>query len=416
MRVAVITAADGPGGAGLSARQLHEGFRAFGMDSRLFVSDATKKGEYVHAFPRRIARLRAKIEFGTAELLAPDRSSWFSPSLLPDLKWPRVRAFKPDVVSLHWINAGHIGIESLPMLPRPLVWTLHDMWPFTGGCHYDGGCGRYRQACGECPVLGSTVQRDLSRFVHKRKEHAWKELDPVLVVPSDWMARAAQTSRLMANAPVFVVPRPIDTSLFAPVGRALARSSLALPQDAIVLACGAHGLDRDRNKGWENLRSSLEKLDCSHLDATLMLFGCKGAMPDRIGSVKVRAVGFIDDPHDLVRIYNAADLLIMPSKQEAFGRIGAEALSCGTPVVAFRSPGAGELIEDLETGFIVPKSDDVSLRYTLQTALSQASALAAMRPRARAKALEEYDTSVVASQYRNIFRYAAQRYMVRTGI
>lgn len=409
LRVALIAESDGPGGAGRSARELHSGFQQRGMRSRMFVSHRSTTEANVHRIPRTLARVRAKLEFEAVEAAAHERTGWFSANLLPDAKWARVRAYRPDVVSLHWVNAGHVGIESLPLLPRPLVWTLHDMWPLTGGCHYDDDCGRFEEACGACPVLGSSSERDLSRFIYRRKRAAWRGLDPVFIVASDWMQRAVDKSSLFGGAPVVKIPRPIDTDGFAPQDREHVRASLHLSANAFVVACGAHGLFTDVNKGWDVLSEALSGLAVAAGEVVLLLFGatCDASLP--LGDVAVRSAGIVDRQSDLAAIYNAADLLVVPSRQEAFGRVGAEALACGTPVIGFRSPGAGELVRDGVTGFAVSQYDPGSLRQALEYAVQNPEQLRWMRKNCRRQAVDEFAQAAVASQYEETFLSALKR-------
>lgn len=409
MRVAVVAASDGPGGAGRSARELHRAFRLHGMESKMFVHQRTTETLNVHQFPARLGRLRAKVEFEAVKALTPQRKAWFSANIVPDLKWARVRSYRPDVVSLHWINAGQIGIESLPLLPRPIVWTLHDMWPLTGGCHNDGGCGRYRDKCGSCPILDSSSALDLSSVVLSRKKLAWRRTDPTLVVASNWMDAAARQNAVFADAPVFKIPRPIDTDVFAPLDEAEARASFGLPQGSFILACGAHSLTSDPNKGWQVLADAISRLPPQDNDTLLLVFGTDESLPSTLGSVRVRQVGAIQKASTLAQLYNAANLVVMPSHQESFGRVAAEAFACGTPVVAFKSPGAGEIVDEEITGFIATEFSPHALLRVIEGALDRVDDLRAMGGPCRQQALQTFSPAVIAAQYANVFEQAQER-------
>lgn len=405
-RLAVVAESDGPGGAGRSARELHMSFQQRGMRSRMFLSRRTTDQSNAWSAPRGMARARAKAEYEVVEMAARERGAWFSAALLPDLKWLRVRAYQPDVVSLHWINAGHIGVETLSLMPRPVVWTLHDMWPLTGGCHVNGDCTRYQQACGHCPALGSSASRDLSRLTFRRKELAWRRLQPTFVVAASWMQQAVERSSLFSDAPIVTIPRPIDTATFSPESRRAARARLGLPQRAKILAAGAHGFLTDHNKGWTLLRSALEALPPQDHQVVLLLFGVSTDAPTRVGPVTVRSRGVIEDPAAMSVVYNAADLVVMPSKQEAFGRVGAEAMSCGTPVIAFGSPGPGEMVENGMTGFVVRAHDAGALREGIALALDRWDDVEKMREPCRQQALSNYSSEIVAARYEQVFRSA----------
>jgi glycosyltransferase involved in cell wall biosynthesis len=131
-----------------------------------------------------------------------------------------------DLVHLHWIAGGFVNVRALRKYRLPLVWTLHDMWAFTGGCHYDDGCGRYLSACGSCPVLGSNTSFDLSSLGFRRKTRAYRDLPLTVVTPSRWLGDRARSSPLLAGFPVSVIPNAIDTGCFRPIAKDAARDLL----------------------------------------------------------------------------------------------------------------------------------------------------------------------------------------------
>lgn len=411
MRVAVVSESDGPGGAGRSAGELMKGLRQRGVEAQMF-SRRTAGELNMGGGATGVSRLRAKAEYEAVRLTSSRRKSWFSAALLPDLQWVRVRRYKPDVVSLHWVNAGHIGIETLPLMPRPMVWTLHDMWPLTGGCHYPGHCERYSSRCGHCPVLGSRKARDLSTMVHTRKRLAWRNLDPTIVVASNWTKEGVQRSALFPNAPLVTVPRPIDVETFSVVHRHAAREKLGLPKGATILAAGGHGFLSDPKKGWKMLRDALTGLGPREAPLILMVFGSSGR-PDRVGPFQVHSFGVLNSHIDVATVYNAADIVVVPSPQEAFGRVCAEALACGTPVVAFESPGAGELLRNGITGFVVSSYDPASLRKVITTVLDDIAVVRNMRASCRMDATERFSTMAVARTYEGIYAEAIKRHAMR---
>ena len=187
----------------------------------------------------------------------------FSPAWLPERLAHRVRRSAPEAVHLHWIAGGMLRIESLPRLGRPVIWTMHDMWTFTGGCHYDDGCGRYVAACGCCPVLGSSRQADLSSWVMRRKRRAWRGVPMTLVAPSCWLADRASASSLFRDWPVRVIPNGLDLERFQPVDPGLARRLLGLPQDRSYLLFGALDPGGERRKGLGLLQAALQRLAAS---------------------------------------------------------------------------------------------------------------------------------------------------------
>lgn len=409
LRVAMVAESEGPGGAGRSASQLRQALSDAGVDARLFTRPGGDEGSAGAAVKRSVAAVRAKVEFKAVEFRARDRTAWFSAGLLPDAKWAKIRRFAPDVVSLHWINAGHVGIETLPLYPGPMVWTLHDMWPFTGGCHVDEGCGRYRDACGACPVLGSSVEDDLSRHIWRRKRRAWRGLDMVFVAPSEWLATAVGKSSLFTGSPVVIIPRPIDTEHYHPADRRAARAALGLRPDALIVAAGAHGLFTDRNKGWDLLAGALRRIRPTvppgGPEPSLLLFGEAAEGTIDVGAFRVVNLGPVDKGV-VARVHNAADVVVVPSRQEAFGRVAAESLACGTPVVALRSPGAGPLVDHGVTGFVCEVTQE-GLRLAIERSLDALVGDPAVRTRCRQQALSSFSSDAVAVAYRSLFETVA---------
>lgn len=146
-------------------------------------------------------------------------------------------------------------------LDLPLVWTCHDMWAFTGGCHYSGNCDRYTKSCGSCPQLHSGTDRDLSRWVWQRKHQAWKELNLTIVTPSKWLAECARNSSLCQGLRIEVIPNGLDTQIYKPINKQQARNILGLPLDAQIILFGAIGATSAPRKGFQLLKPDCESND-----------------------------------------------------------------------------------------------------------------------------------------------------------
>ena len=145
-----------------------------------------------------------------------------------------------DLINLHWINGGFLSIKSikkLSYLHKPVVWTLHDMWPFTGGCHYSGGCVKYKENCGQCPILNSNKDRDLTRMIWEKKNKFYKNLNLTVVTCSNWLARCAKDSSLYHDLRIEVIPNSVDVNIFKPIKKEIARDILNLPQNKYLIFC-----------------------------------------------------------------------------------------------------------------------------------------------------------------------------------
>ncbi|HYR69300.1 MAG TPA: glycosyltransferase, partial [Candidatus Dormibacteraeota bacterium] len=227
MKPILLSTFDRIGGAARAAYRLHRGLREVGLDSHLLVQRKVTDDPTVHGPEGRLAKLAAlaRPSLDSLPLLQyPGRSEGlFSPAVLPDGVARRVAAMHGDLVHLHWVAGGFLRPESLAKLGLPMVWTLHDSWAFTGGCHVPGECVRYREACGECPTLASHRAGDLSRSLLDRKRRAWARASPTLVTPSRWLADAARSSSVFRGARVEVIPNGLDLARFKPFDRSAAR-------------------------------------------------------------------------------------------------------------------------------------------------------------------------------------------------
>ena len=167
------------------------------------------------------------------------------------------------MINLHWINGGYLKIGTIAKFKKPIVWTLHDMWAFTGGCHYNVDCTNYTTSCGNCPQLHSHKETDLSRWIWKRKARAWQNLNLTIVTPSHWLAKCAASSSLLKNVRIEVIPNGLDTKQYKPIEKSLARSILGLPEDKQLILFGAMSATSDPRKGFNFLQSALQNLSQS---------------------------------------------------------------------------------------------------------------------------------------------------------
>ncbi len=179
---------------------------------------------------------------------APNKFN-FSPAVVPDSLARIATSVAPDIVHLHWVCEGFIRLESIKRLSRPILWTLHDSWAFTGGCHTPFDCLRYQDSCGTCPALGSLRGNDFSRRVWQRKKNAWKGVNLTVVAPSHWLASCVMSSSLFREVRVEVIPNGLDMQCYRPIDKHFARDLLSLPQNKKLILYNGIGSIVDPNKG-----------------------------------------------------------------------------------------------------------------------------------------------------------------------
>jgi glycosyltransferase involved in cell wall biosynthesis len=274
---------------------------------------------------------------------------------------------------------------------------------FTGGCHYDHGCGRFTERCGRCPQLGSSDDNDLSRSVWERKKAAFADVDRstlVLVGDSYWLAHEARRSALLGRFRVETIHYGLDTVLFAPRDQQCSRSVLNVPQDAKVLLFAAHGLN-NRRKGLSLLAEALSDWDGA---AGLFLLSLGRGSPAIEVQVPHRHLGYINDDRLLSFAYSAADVFAIPSLQEAFGQTALEAMACGTPVVGFDVGGIPDMVQEGVTGLLAPVGHVAALRDAIAELLERPESRARMSLNCRRIAVEHHALAVQARRYVELYQ------------
>ncbi|MCB1314828.1 MAG: glycosyltransferase [Leptospiraceae bacterium] len=380
MRPLLISTSDSRGGASIAAWRLHMGLRAQEVDSTLLIShsdrytrtenhavkDSQPQANAIadnvypaHGLRRRIDSIRGYADQIPLRLYIRRSGLPFSTTLFSGYPDARISDIDYDILHLHWINTGFIHPRWFQHARKPLVWTCHDAWPMTGGCHIIGECTRYMDCCGSCPVLGSNTQNDLSRWVWKRKKRAWQDITPeelTLIAPSRWMADRISESALLGRFPVHVIPNGIDITQYKPIDKSLARRRMGLPEKAPVILFGAVNAVSDSNKGYTLLESALAEIHSDYPEARAVVFG-SDAGPANIGGIPAYYTGPLRQPDLLVQAYSAADVMCVPSRQESFGLTAAEAMACGTAVVAFATSGLLDIVDHRRNGYLATPFD-----------------------------------------------------------
>lgn len=411
MKILLLSARDLRGGAARAAYRLHQGLLAAQVDSQMLVQNKLSDCNTVLAPKSKIQRGIAAIKPALDQLPLNlyrhrDRTSnIYSSQWLPNNIVAQIEQINPDVINLHWVNGGFMPIEALSKLKQPLVWTLHDMWAFTGGCHYSGACDRYIHSCGACPQLGSDRNWDLSRWNWGRKAKAWHNLNLTVITPSKWLASCAKSSSLLGNFPVQVVANGIDPQVYQPHDPLFARKVFNLPIDKKIILFGALNSTQDRRKGFTLLRSALEHLKSAQQAAQieLVIFGAsEPAQPINFG-FKTHYVGQLSDDAALSLLYASADVFVAPSIQDNLPNTVLEALFCGTPCAAFNIGGMPDLIEHQQNGYLAQPEQTQDLAQGIDWILANDDRHQQLRMNSRVKAIANFNLERQAQKYLQVF-------------
>ena len=307
--------------------------------------------------------------------------------------------FKPNLVHLHWIAGSMLRIEDLEKIEVPIIWTLHDTWAFTGGCHYTGTCSRFQFECGKCPQLGSFSSNDLSHSIWLRKRDVYKKLNLTIISPSRWLAEQASKSSLFAGKEIKLIPYGIDLNTFRPIDKAAAKKYLGLNSPEPILLFGAQWLT-DPRKGGDLLFSALEKIN---YPCTLLTFG-----EGEIGFVNnknltVRSLGSMQDNLSLALIYSAADVFLCPSREDNLPNTILEAMACATPCIAFDIGGMADMIVHKANGWLAKPFDSdnfaAGIAWVIDGSNNQRLSKAALN-----KAITEYSMELMGKRYEDLYR------------
>jgi glycosyltransferase involved in cell wall biosynthesis len=407
MKVLMLNTFDELGGAARAAVRLLKGIRKRDIDARLLVQFKTGRDEHVlcrqGAVRKLLRRLKILIGLRPVRRYPNKPENNFSPSLLPDRKAPEIQRIDPDILHMHWLCAGFMQIETLSKLDLPLVWTLHDSWAFTGGCHVPFECTKYRQSCGACPVLGSDRENDLSRQTWERKKKAWRDLNLTVVVPSRWLADAARSSSLFSNVRIERIPYGLDTAHFKPLDKDESRQLLGLPQYKKIILFGAVQAFTDPNKGFHLLQAALRIVGQGATDMLAVVFSSIDC--SRLSDLGMPAVfmGRVEDDQ-LAALYSAADVFVLPSKLENLPLTILESMACGTPCVAFRQGGLPDQVEHEVSGYLAKPYDVEDLARGIVWVLENEDRHATLSTRARQWIESEFSSEVESKRYAALYR------------
>lgn len=407
MKILHLSTSDLEGGAARAASRLHQGLKGMGVASQMLVRAKSSVDRTVIAEKTILTKLGPPLGGWPLQPYPKRDRTLFSPQWFPDAIAPKVVRLNPDIITLHWVCNGYLQIETVAKFNKPLVWILHDMWAFTGGCHYSQECDRYTDSCGNCPQLKSNRSWDLSRWVWQRKAKAWKDLNLTIVSPSAWLAQCAQSSSLFRNLRVEVIPHGIELENYKPIDRKVARELLNLPQDKQLILFGASpGTTGNSRKGFHLLQPALQQLSQFGWQdkIELVVFGeSKPEKPVDLG-FRVHYLGQFHDDISLALIYSSADAMVVPSTQEAFGQTASEALACGTPVVAFKATGLKDIIDHQQNGYLANPFEIEDLARGIAWVLENSDRYQNLCISAREKAEQEFSLELQARRYLSLFK------------
>ncbi len=406
MKIVHVCQSDVVGGASRAAYRLNKGLQRIGEDSRMLVQSKSGDDETVIGPQGKIGkafgRMGPTLDALPLRLYKDRAPSLFSPGWFTYGNFvERINQCHADIVHLHWISGGMIRIEDVKRIKAPVVWSLHDMWPFTGGCHFDQECGRYSSGCGGCPLLGSSRRRDLSYAVFRRKQRAYAKLPSLALVGlSSWITDCAMRSPLFASLRIVTLPNPIDIESFKPLEKKIARELLGLPLGKKLVLFGAMQATSEPRKGFKELNAALRTANLP--DTECVVFGSSKPANAPDFGMAVRYLGRLHDDITLCVLYSAVDVMVVPSLQENLSNIVMESLACGTPVVAVNIGGNRDLVDHMRNGYLAAPFDPADLLRGIEWTLQNAT-LRGLAVSAREKVVNNFEMAAVSRRYAELY-------------
>ena len=416
MRVLIVNTSERAGGAAVAANRLMEALNNHGVKARMLVRDKQTDSltvvglrdkwwqQWCFLWERLVVFLH--LHCSRKHLFEVDIANIGTDiSKLPEFQ-------EADIIHLHWVNQGMLslsGIRKILKSGKPVVWTMHDIWPATAICHYARNCRNYRTACGHCPLLPNGKRNnDLASRVWRRKEQLLNGQSITYVACSKWLCGEARLSALLRGQKVVSIPNAIDTRIYCPADRQQARQSVGLPTDRQLILFVSQRVT-DQRKGMDFLIEAVGLMadrfpEVKQHVGIAVLGGHSDELTGRL-QLPVYPLGYVSDERQIVNIYRSADVFVTPSLEDNLPNTIMEAMACGIPCVGFKVGGIPEEIDHQKNGYVAAYRDAEDLARGIHWVLQEAD-YEALSKSAVTKVSRSYSQQSVALKYTEVYNEA----------
>ncbi|KYC41563.1 glycosyl transferase [Scytonema hofmannii PCC 7110] len=402
MNVLHINQSDISGGAAIAGYRLHQGLLAQKIDSRLLAGKVKTSSDRVASVPERFQFIQKQISRVTWRLGLNYIHQ------ISSFEITKHHFFQnADVLNFHNLHTGYFNYLAIPLLTenKPVVFTLHDMWAFTGHCVYSFDCERWKIGCGKCPYPDTDpkIPRDNTHLEWKLKNWVYSKSQLAIVTLSQWLTEQVRQS-MLNRFPIYHIPNGIDTQVYQPLDSEKSRFVLGIPNGKKVLMFAAEVLT-DRRKGSDLLQAALRMLPESlKTETVLLILGDGGeAISESVGMATIN-LGYISSDRLKCLAYSAADLFVFPTRADNLPLVLQESMACGTPMVSFKIGGVPDLVRPNITGYLATPEDANDFCNGIVQLLEDDSLRQCMRQNCRAIALEEYSLELQARRYIQLYQ------------
>ena len=413
MRVLIVNTSERTGGAAVAANRLMKALNNNGVKAKMLVRDKESDALTVVGLPKSPMLhwhflwerfvIFCRLHFSRKHLFEVDIANTGS-----DIT--RLREFQEaDVIHLHWINQGMLslkGIQKILRSGKPVVWTMHDIWPATAICHLTLGCHYFINRCANCKYLpGGGGSSDLSSRIWQKKQQILADGNIYYVACSRWLESEAKSSALLKGQKITNIPNPIDTHIYKKGNKQEARQRLGLPLDKKLILFASQRVT-NVNKGMSYLVDACRQLGdlTKDLCEVVILGGHAEEVLEQL-PMKAHPLGYINDEQRVVDVYNAADVFVLPSLSENLPNTIMEAMACGVPCVAFKVGGIPEEIDHLKNGYVAAYRDAADLAKGIAWVLQEAD-YESLSSQAVHKVTHCYSQQSVAVKYLDVYQQA----------
>jgi glycosyltransferase involved in cell wall biosynthesis len=408
MKILIVAASDSTGGGSRAALRLHRAFLDHGCDCRMRVDAKRTDFETISASPTRTGRFLSRIRPLSGQIFMRMQNTPnvnpHSPAVFRTGLQREINRSDADVVLLTWIGREIISVGEIAGIDKPLVWRMSDMWTFCGNEHYapDDEEARWRTGYKKNTRPKGSGRVDLDAWTFRRKLRSWKK--PMhLIAPSRWLHDCVKDSALAKNWPVTHIPSLIDTSIYRPWPKAIARELFGLPKDRKLVLFGAHRGKEDPRKGWRFLEAALMQIAETENNIQVAVFGQSAPVRPVEIALPFTWIGRLQDDHSLALLYSAADVMVIPSLQDNLPLTGIEAQSAGCPVAVFDATGSPDVVEHRVTGYVAKAFDSSDLARGIKWIVEDHERHLRLSSSARKRALALWAPDIVIPKYLEVF-------------
>jgi|GEM_PF-134369 len=419
MNIIQINTQDNLGGAARAALRLHRGLRLKGENSLMLVKEkGSADPTIIHTMASSNPRGTGADEFAVTGEMIDDYITSHRSAVSNTLFTIPFGGYDVSnmavvrdahIINLHWISYYQSldSLNELISLGKPVVWTLHDQWAFTGGCHYSSGCKNFMIECADCPQVENDPY-DIPRAVFRDKLEFFRKNAITFVTPSQWLKQTAESSRLLNGFRIEVISNSVETDIFVPSSKMQAKKEIGLDPGILTILFGAISVDEKR-KGFSALEETFRYVKENHRlnsrlkDKKLAILSFGEVQANEFSEMPVHSLGYIGSDEEISRVYNASDIFVLPSLEDNFPNTVLESMSCGTPVVGFETGGIPEAIENEKTGCIVPLKNTFVLAEAIVELLTDDEKRQQMGRQARQAVENKYSLEHQAERYLKLY-------------